>query len=1389
MHTHNLSITCKIIASLLVISLPTSFVLAQEFADEITRSKIAVFNESVYGYDFGYELIDFNTIGVPLESLNYVYDIDQQTFVETEVEEDDDLILTVNGWVPFLEDYSITELAGSMFTIANSVGEILQINGVPVDITEQTAAEIIQQFGQSLNDEGDREETLNWLAHLDPSFSFTGEAALYNVDFKSLVDAYYMYLTRDCAGQISNGCGYTYMENNGHAEGAMSSLDEMFSELEWDGQDSNELLSTTIAWGEAGALKVEFVEADAPSGLVNFYYQNYAQNSTRKVAFGQWQREQKMDTELVLLALGDDLITAVKSLVDLEDSQLLFSVFDGYVRNGSYILAGQGEQESHDLLMNMTALEQLTSNFAVVDSDNDGTLNHDDEDDDNDGVYDEDDDFPLLATEWDDTDGDGVGNNQDDDDDGDGVVDDQDLAPLNNRVTAALDFTPADLSAEYIQITRGTSANPNISLSSSDNGAVFQFNNDGSFIESFPDGYVETTWSITNNILTIPNLDSSSEFYDVQSLVDEGIVSQGNADAFIAQYDDIQIEVNVEDVETILQLLENTNTDDRFWASSLSRYQIVNDDYRETLLGDVDANPIEIYDDGQEVVVTQTDSLLQIPFVANDLVQLWALPVFEDLQNEFNGLEGIAVDLITFNDNNTASGAIFQKDYIWEIVDGTLILTQSNGAVITAQRFEQFDSGAGVSTTYTSPDETYTYSQYSLVMPLTGDVSIEPLLNNFLMSGSVITDPYAYDENNEILLERYFGIALIDDGTGVGITNGNFSLVNGLQFGNGWSAVLWDIDEAGELHADVNFSTTDGNFGCDVQLDESCNVFLSWRLIPLKVSDDRLYSIVWQVQNDNAFTPNSEESLRFEIIPSVQFFEIFELDMDGDSTIDAADAFPKDTFEWLDSDNDNIGNNLDTDDDNDNVADLIDAFPLDPNESVDTDLDGIGNNADTDDDGDGIPDNVDDDPLVFDEVDPNLYSGKVMILPDINADGVAEIGLLRVDVLESKVRLEILNGKDRASLDEIVWVDNFVDISMSLHLIPDMNDNGFDEVGLFGIQDIQNNEGKPQVFVRDLKTGNKVGDVYNWVANWTEVSALILDDMTGDGISEIAIQGRFFDGNRPQLIVKIGNTNTILDTYSYPDLFVTPQYYQHSDINGDGFKEIATFGRLSSNNKIQTKIASGLDADNKSPAYNFPDKWANVSWHRLDDSNGDGQDDWGMFGTLRSDGRPQLVNKDGVSPAGALRIFAWPAEMQNAQFFRIPDMNNDGVDEVAAAGRRSNNDRYQFQVQDGTDRNVLLANHNLNLDLESVTYHVLPDLSGDEKAEIGFLGINPEGEYELVIRHGDAANGEYATYNLGSDWQSAPAITSLGDTDDDGLPDLLIYGQNASGEELVITDM
>ena len=82
-------------------------------------------------------------------------------------------------------------------------------------------------------------------------------------------------------------------------------------------------------------------------------------------------------------------------------------------------------------------------------------------------------------------------------------------------------------------------------------------------------------------------------------------------------------------------------------------------------------------------------------------------------------------------------------------------------------------------------------------------------------------------------------------------------------------------------------------------------------------------------------------------------------DQDGDGFPDLVDVFPADSSEWVDYDEDGIGDNADTDDDNDGVDDAIDVFPNNPNESFDFDQDGIGDNADFDDDNDDVPDTAD----------------------------------------------------------------------------------------------------------------------------------------------------------------------------------------------------------------------------------------------------------------------------------------------------------------------------------------------------------------------------------------------------------------------------------------------
>jgi RHS repeat-associated protein len=411
-------------------------------------------------------------------------------------------------------------------------------------------------------------------------------------------------------------------------------------------------------------------------------------------------------------------------------------------------------------------------------------------------------------------------------------------------------------------------------------------------------------------------------------------------------------------------------------------------------------------------------------------------------------------------------------------------------------------------------------------------------------------------------------------------------------------------------------------------------------------------------------------------------------------------------------------------------------------------------------------------PVIVQSAQFNVISQETLVLPDLNNDGIAELGFAYGSIPDDKVYLQVLNGKDLSAIRLISWVNIYV--NPTFHIIPDLNGNNVPEMGIFGTRDDGNNAGKAQLFTRDLSNG-ATAKVFNWPSNWTSAEALVLDDISGDGIVDVALQGRFKVGARPQLVVRDGTDSSSVDTFGYPDLFNEPRFFQHSDVNDDGVPEIATLGRIKRNNKIQIKIADGSDSKNRLKAYNFPDKWSDESWVAVGDKNNDSIEDWALFGTSKLDSRPQLIIKNGKDPKGAIRIFSWSGDLSSTSFHQVPDMNGDGVDEVAVGGVRSNG-RFQFQVKDGTDRNVSLANHSLNINVTDVSFHVLSDLTGDGIVEIGFLGLNQSNQYTLIVQNGDGQSGKVIEYTFAAAWTEKPKLDVLTDINADGLNELLIWG-------------
>ena len=508
-------------------------------------------------------------------------------------------------------------------------------------------------------------------------------------------------------------------------------------------------------------------------------------------------------------------------------------------------------------------------------------------------------------------------------------------------------------------------------------------------------------------------------------------------------------------------------------------------------------------------------------------------------------------------------------------------------------------------------------------------------------------------------------------------------------------------------------------------------------------------------------------------------------DSDGDGIPDFWELRYAHLANWLDSSDAN--DDLDGDGYT-NLQEYLNGLSPDNRDPKDTDFDNLLDSVELalgldplsdDTDGDGLIDRLDNWPATYNAAQDGLID--VLGVGDINDDGAEDFALIYAE--EGAVSASIMSGADNTVSHMINWSGPYQDIHA--YVFEDIDNNGSVEIGIFGNVSSEDSQGnpaiKPQLFIKDSKTGSRV-NVYNWPSNWLETSLVLLDDVTGDGIRDFGMQGRFIvDGARPQLVVKDAASGGNVTTYAYPNLFKKPQFHQLSDYNGDGVDDIGLFGEMSRNGKIQIKITDGLDANNKLRAYNLSDKWTNVSWHRLSDMDGDGVDDWGMFGTRKEDNKPQLFTKNGATTAGTLGIYTWAEDLEGTSFHIIPDFTADSVDELAVGGFRTTTGRYQLTVRDGVSRSTTLANYGWPSKWTNVSFHVVGDLTNDGISEVLLFGLRSDGSYELNIKDGNIDNGNYSSINLGNNWSEKPSIKSLGDIDFDGTPTVVIFGKTESG--------
>jgi hypothetical protein len=493
-----------------------------------------------------------------------------------------------------------------------------------------------------------------------------------------------------------------------------------------------------------------------------------------------------------------------------------------------------------------------------------------------------------------------------------------------------------------------------------------------------------------------------------------------------------------------------------------------------------------------------------------------------------------------------------------------------------------------------------------------------------------------------------------------------------------------------------------------------------------------------------------------------------------------------------DYDGDGVNDSQDTDDDNDGMSDYFEnSYSLNhldaSDASDDGDFDGLTNlqesrrgsdpsNGDTD--GDGVPDNRDIEPN-----DPSVTSNQRVIASnyfgDINDDRVWDWYI--ASQYDNGYELSFYSGMGGEFLKTISLYLEYTDAEI-VHL-DDINGDGIDEIGLFGFVPFtgeNENLRKAQLFVADPVTGERVV-VHNWPGNWSDVSFFLANDANNDGIRDVAIQGKFKDGDRPQLFVKDAVSGERLTLHAYPSIYADPVFNWFGDFDNDDVQDIILLG-TKSNGKIQARVSSGVDGS-KLGSYNFPANYSDISWRSAGDVDNDGIFDFGLLGKRLDDGRVQLFTKSGVSPAGTLGIFSWPS-MTDFELFRVKDLNGDNQREFALVGFREETGRYQMIVKDGRDRNNTLSNSGWPDNWDNVSFEYMIDIDRDEarSTEIALLGRRKtNGAWQMAIR--STTGADLGQIELGNEWDSKPGYRySLSN----GVMTMFLYGE-ANGASITKT--
>lgn len=290
----------------------------------------------------------------------------------------------------------------------------------------------------------------------------------------------------------------------------------------------------------------------------------------------------------------------------------------------------------------------------------------------------------------------------------------------------------------------------------------------------------------------------------------------------------------------------------------------------------------------------------------------------------------------------------------------------------------------------------------------------------------------------------------------------------------------------------------------------------------------------------------------------------------------------------------------------------------------------------------------------------------LVVLDDLNGDSVPEVGLSGIHKELQRPQMIVRDGATGDAVSKFSHPSIFNDTSY--YRFSDANNDGVKDVAMMGTLD---RNGKIQVKVSDALDSSIIHG-YTFANKWEQTSLHQLSDLNYDGFADWGLLGRNKIDKRWQLIQKSAlDPRGVLQIHAWPEDLDNAKFLVLPDMTGDDISEVAMYGVRSSSNRIQLIIKDGANRNSTVGSYGWANVFTDYRFHIEEDFTGDNVSDIVFAGKLDNQKWQTFV----VNSATNARIFreASSADMTDIlQITTSSDINYDGKNDLVIWGKKSN---------------------------------------------------------------------------------------------------------------------